>query len=363
MKPIVLNIRLSQYVCFAIALLLMAIVPIVHSNKLLGYELKKSDSTETQTLTEDADGNMIVNTTEIGNKIIGYNGPTPVEITISSGKIKKVKTLPNNETPEFWGAVINSDILESLDGMTLEEASHAEIDAVSGATYSSKAVAQNMHAGVEYALREGGKTSEKPAKVEKLSWKFFITLLIILAGAIIPFFLKSKGYRIVQLILNVVILGFWGGTYLSYSLMVSGLTNGFSRISLLPAVLMLIVAFIFPMFGRVNHYCSWICPYGSIQELAGKCLKYKLPISQKVGRALTVARQVLWFALMWLLWTGLWMDWMVYEPFAAFFFKDASVVTLSIAGAFLLLSFVVQRPYCRFVCPSGSLFKLSEGRE
>ena len=63
-------------------------------------------------------------------------------------------------------------------------------------------------------------------------------------------------------------------------------------------------------------------------------------------------------ALMICLWTGLWFDWVNYEPFSAFMVESASWVVIAIALAFALLSAIVMRPYCRFVCPMGSMFKI-----
>ena len=360
MKKLNLEFSLNRYVCLAVCLLLMVIIPISHSHKLIGYDIDKGDEEKVETISKAPDGTVTVNTTDIGKNIIGYGGPVPLEITIKDDKIQKIKPLPNKETPEFFGAVVNSDLLDSFEGMPLGQAVFPHVDAVSGATYSSRAVIDNVKAAAKYML--DNKIEEKSQPAVALDYKWYITLLIVLMGAVVPLFLKNKNYRFVQLVLNVIVLGFWGGTFISYSLMVSYLTNGITQVILIPAALMLVTAFIYPMFGKVNHYCTWICPYGSLQDLASKCFRKKLTIPAKVTKILTVFREVLWFALMWLLWTGLWFDWMGYEPFAAFFFKDASPVVLGIAGGFLLLSFFVQRPYCRFVCPTGSLFKFSEGR-
>lgn len=356
-----LEISLGQYVCFGICLLLMLVIPIGRSHRLLGIDLDKNEEKAVETVTTGADGTVVINTTEIGGKFIGYGGPTPVEITLKDGIITKVKALPNQETPEFFGAVRNSDLLDSYNGLTLPEAAEKRIDGVTGATYTSSAIINNMKAGVSYALAND--SSIVSTDNQTLGLKWYATLVIILCGAILPFVFKNKKYRYIQLALNVIILGFWGGTFVSYSIMVSALTNGLWRVVLIPVALMLITAFIYPMFGKINHYCSWICPYGSLQELAGKCCKWKLTVSARMAKGLTIFRQVLWFGLMWLLWTGLWFDWMGYEPFAAFFFNDASWVVLAIAATFIVLSLFVQRPYCRFVCPTGSLFKFSEGRK
>ena len=353
--------RIKQYAGFIVCIMIMLVVPIWKDHRIFGIDLghqEEEDKVETIVSTDEG---VIINTTEIGKDIIGYGGPTPVEITISDGVITKIKALPNRETPEFYGAVRNSDLLETLDGKTIAEAMATPIHGVSGATYSSNAIIANIHAGIEYAAKHENVVVNVEKEGDRLPLKFYITIVIIVAAGIIPFFIKDKRYRTLQLILNVVLLGFWGGTFISYSLMTSYAANGITQVALIPTGLMLIAAFIYPFLGRRDYYCSWMCPYGSLQELAGKCIKFKIKMSPKLIKGLTYFREALWFVLMWLLWTGLWFDWMGLEPFAAFFFKDAGVVTLSIAGAFILLSFFVQRPYCRFVCPTGSLFKYAEG--
>ena len=363
MRKLNLQLNINQYVCFGLCLLLMAVIPLANSKKIFSVEVNDSkDGEEIATMTEEADGTIIVNTTDIGKDIMGYGGATPVEIRIKDGRITGITTLPNRETPEFFGAVRNSDLIDSFKGKTLQEASEEKVDAVSGATFSSAAIINNIRAGVDYALDPENRPVAKAPENQPLGLKFYVTLFIIVCGALIPIWVKNRNYRTLQLILNVVILGLWGGTFISYSLMVSYLTNGITQTVLIPVVLMLVTAFIYPMFGRTDHYCNWICPYGAAQELIGKIPVRKLKISASAIKYLNIFRQVLWFGLMWLLWTGLWFDWMGYEPFAAFFFKDASATVLGIAGGFLIISLFVSRPYCRFVCPTGSLFKFSEGR-
>ena len=59
-----------------------------------------------------------------------------------------------------------------------------------------------------------------------------------------------------------------------------------------------------------------------------------------------------------LLLTGVWSQWMNYELFVAFVFNSAPWIIPLVTIVFVLLSFFVPRPYCRFVCPMGSPFKL-----
>ena len=56
---------------------------------------------------------------------------------------------------------------------------------------------------------------------------------------------------------------------------------------------------------------------------------------------------------------GVWSQWMDYELFVAFIFKSAAWVIILIAVVFILLSFFVPRPYCRFVCSNGKSIKVA----
>ncbi|MCI7310122.1 MAG: 4Fe-4S binding protein, partial [Prevotella sp.] len=42
----------------------------------------------------------------------------------------------------------------------------------------------------------------------------------------------------------------------------------------------------------------------------------------------------------------------------AFVFQAAGWVVLVFAALFMVLAIFVPRPYCRFVCPTGTLFKM-----
>lgn len=89
------------------------------------------------------------NTTSLASDVEGFNGTTPVEISVVKGKITRIKLLPNQETPSFLQLVIDSGLLKALDGKTVEEASKVKLDAVSGATYSSTAIIENIHRGLD----------------------------------------------------------------------------------------------------------------------------------------------------------------------------------------------------------------------
>lgn len=97
---------------------------------------------------------FVVNTEELGKEVMGYAGTTPLEIHVKDGRIEKIVALPNAETPGFFQRVLDSPLFSSLTGKTIEEASEVQLDAVSGATWSSKAVIENIRLGLKEAGRK-----------------------------------------------------------------------------------------------------------------------------------------------------------------------------------------------------------------
>lgn len=91
---------------------------------------------------------LVINTTEIGKDIRGFNGPTPLEIVLVDGIVAEIKPLPNQETPGFFQRVTESGLLKAAVGKTAHEAAIHHYDAVTGATFSSRAVIDNIRAGL-----------------------------------------------------------------------------------------------------------------------------------------------------------------------------------------------------------------------
>ena len=97
---------------------------------------------------------LVVNTAELCKDVIGYDGPTPLKITVVDGVVASVEALPNTETPRFFEHVLASGLLESVIGKNPAEAADMKLDAVSGATYSSQAVIENLRTGLKEAARK-----------------------------------------------------------------------------------------------------------------------------------------------------------------------------------------------------------------
>ena len=95
------------------------------------------------------DGMYVVNTTTLGKNITGYVSNTPVKIYIKKNKVVKVEALKNQETPKYF-AKVKKGILDKWNGLKVNDAQKLKVDGITGATFSSEAVIQNVQAGLEY---------------------------------------------------------------------------------------------------------------------------------------------------------------------------------------------------------------------
>ena len=390
----------ARLLSLVVVVLILAAAAILRDGRILGHDLREAHEAKAlknDTLEVTPDGAFVVNTKPLAKDVQGYGGPVPLKIHIKDGRVVAVEAEPNAESPDFFNRA--KELLNHWHGKSVDEALAEEVDAVSGATFSSKAIIANMQRGLAYAKQHGqwsvdgsvgalgtsappivgGEdgsvgalgTSAPPivgsggnsVGALETSAPPIVALVVVLLGAVVPLFYNNRRLHLVQLAVNVVVLGLWTGTFVSYTLFMRIFAGGvsLSAIGALAApLLMLIVALIYPLAGRSGHYCANICPFGSAQELAGKLSRRKLRITPRVLKLLSVLRNLLWGVLMALLLTGTCTAWIDYELFTAFLYSSASVWVTVLAALFLVLSVWVPRPYCRFVCPTGALIKSVE---
>lgn len=358
---------------------MLSIAAMNRDNKLFGYDFGEADkqsaavAANNDTLSVQPDGSFIINTKPLAKDVQGYGGPVPLRIHVSKdGVVAAIEAEPNAETPDFFNQA--KLLLTRWQGKTVDGAMAEtdKVDAVSGATFSSNAIIANMQRGLAYANRHtaqskaatdaSGAILEGSGSSSASGWTIggIAALIVALLGAIVPLFYKSRRWHTVQLVLNVVVLGLWTGTFVSFTLLMRLFSGGLSLAALATLaapLLMVVVALFYPLAGKPGHYCAHVCPFGSAQELAGKLTRRKLRVPVRLNKALNMFRTVLWAVLMVLLLTGTWAAWIDYELFTAFLYSSASVWVVVLAVLFLVLSVWVPRPYCRYVCPTGTLLR------
>lgn len=79
------------------------------------------------------------------DNVKGFNGPTPILIIMDAeDRIQNVVLLDNQETPFYAQRVADGGLYSAWNGLTAEEALRKEVDAVSGATYTSNGVKNSL---------------------------------------------------------------------------------------------------------------------------------------------------------------------------------------------------------------------------
>ena len=344
------------------------------------------------------DGNIIgtvMNTSPYSDEIYGYNSVTPLNIYLDScDKIVDVEMCENRESRGFVNKVINSGFLDSWDGLTIEEAAKHHVDAVSGSTFSSTAMAQSLQTRMSLL-------SQQKARLYSWDWNLFIRqvcVLIVTILATICFFMpKPKKFknseswglgdlvtlRRISLLLSIAILGFWTNSLLSLSLFCNWLTNGVSLAIQLPILIIAILSIILPLVTKKAFYCQYLCPFGAAQEFAGlikskdkslkakdkglkakdkslkskdKSLKFSL-IKADVYKVFSVIRKVILLSLLIIFALGVGLDLSVVEPFPIFNYQSIGFGVAIFATVILILSIFIKKPWCNYLCPTGTLLE------
>lgn len=106
--------------------------------------------TKKKTTAKKANSTQVIYTGDIASKVIGYNGTTPLNITVKNGVIESIEVLPNQESPAYLKRA-KDKVLPQYIGKTVAEAKKLNADIATGATYTSKAIIQNIQMGLDKA--------------------------------------------------------------------------------------------------------------------------------------------------------------------------------------------------------------------
>lgn len=295
---------------------------------------------------------------------IVFNGETGYQSTIIistlvdlDGNIINAKTYSHDETPAFYKRLIDQKFFEQFEAKSISEGFEIDtnIDAITRSTISSNAATKAINDGVTFVG-----DNYVAVKVTNLYdgikfGKTEIAIIIMLLLVIFAHYTKNKKLRTLVLIYSVVILGFKFSMFISYSLFFSIITGKWPSFA---EDLKRYILF-FGSLGLIlttgkNLYCSYICPFGAIQELEYKFAKLRFfKISPKVRKVLSVIPGFLaYFALVLALSTKQ-IGSLSYEPFSLLFGGIGVDVQWILLPVILFMSLIVMRFYCNFGCPVG----------
>jgi electron transport complex protein RnfG len=136
------------------SIIIAAIVLLVAGTASLDARTKKSANKKASTT-------QVIYTGDIAKKVIGYNGPTPLNITVKNGVIESIEVLDNQESPGYLKRA-KDKVLPQYIGKTVAEAKKLKPDIATGATYTSEALIKNIQMGLDQA-----KSSSKAATTKK----------------------------------------------------------------------------------------------------------------------------------------------------------------------------------------------------
>ena len=97
---------------------------------------------------KDAEGNLlgtVLFSMPYSASVNGYNGTTPLLITLDAeNHITNVVLRDHHETPRYAQRVEENGLYQSWNGLSVDEALAKDVDAVSGATYTSTGVKNTL---------------------------------------------------------------------------------------------------------------------------------------------------------------------------------------------------------------------------
>src|SRR6185436_11586254 len=178
----------------------------------------------------------------------------------------------------------------------------------------------------------------------------------VIAGALVMSFTALRGRRWIRLAWQLVLVGYVGlvnHDLLSLALFGGWAANGLALKAAPGLVLLGVAALLVPWTTRRQLYCHQICPHGAAQQLL--LLRRRWAPPAKLAQTMEyIPGILLGFALLTLL-LGWRFNLAALEPFDAWVWRAAGVVTLVIAAVGLMASMFIPQAYCRFGCPTGAL--------
>ena len=145
-------------------LIIAAIMLLVAGTASLDARTKKSAKSRKAT----ASTTQVIYTGDIANKVIGYNGTTPLNITVKNGVIENIEVLQNQESPGYLKRA-KDKVLPQYIGKTVAEAKKLKPDIATGATYTSEALIKNIQMGLDQVKSSSSKkaTTKKKSSAKK----------------------------------------------------------------------------------------------------------------------------------------------------------------------------------------------------
>ena len=306
---------------------------------------------------------FIFSSADLAPNVQGFGGKINIAIhTDAAGNLLDFHIVRSNETPSYLDMLTNW--LPSLkDHALFSPKPFANVDAVTGATVSSKAVLESLaRSGSAFAAQILGQNSQQKTTTTAhglldsqgvyLVFAFLITLLVIYRGG-----LRT---RLFVLGFNIIL----GGIFLNAQFSTEQIASLLSLavpLSISTGVFILTVGA--PLLAIVfgNIYCGYLCPFGALQEFIGYVLPARLrPIlSREQMQKGRFVKFVILFVLVAAFFLSRNHNTLAIDPLIRVFsFRHFDEFLLLIAAVAIIGSFFYSRFWCRYLCPAGAFLSL-----
>lgn len=291
----------------------------------------------------------------------GYGGPLSIAVIAdTSGTIKEVELINNYESASFLAKLSNEKYYDQFPGKELNNRFiiKEDVDAVSGATVSSVAIANAVRAA-SFTIAEHNLKIETPhiETTFRFSPKEGIALFLFVLG-IVTVFLRKKKLRYFSLFLGLIFLGFLFNASLSITHIGRIILGYFPDINthFIWWILMAGTFTIIIGWGR-NVYCSTLCPFYATQVLLNKVSGINLKLPPTLSKVLIKTPNVLLWLSLALIFLSSNPTIASYEPFAMLFSLEGVGIQWYILPASLIGALFFSNFFCRFFCPVGATFR------
>jgi hypothetical protein len=276
----------------------------------------------------------------------------------SAGIIRDMKIARHRETPSFLELTEKNGLRRNLIGKSYEDPFilGEDVDVVSGATYSARAIVRCAQLGSTLVARDQLKQEVLETEGPDLEIGIpEIALLVLFALALLGIYKSTKHkktIRWVTMLGGLVVLGFWFAVPLTLSKLNTFLLGYFPDWHTQLYWYLLLGGFVLSIvLTRKNVYCHWICPLGGLQECLGAMGGAKPRFSKRFNGIMKwVQRGVALLAILLALYFRNPVK-LNYEIFGVALSLTGASYLFVMTGIFIMASAFVRRPWCTYLCP------------
>jgi len=303
---------------------------------------------------------IYIESTGIVKHIKGYAGKIDVGVFVDEkGNIIQVNHIASRETKSYLANIKKAGFYNEFKNISLTKGTQ-EVDAISGATITSKAIAKTVSSLLEkstpnpisnYVEINKLNTFNLSAKLDKTWILHSIILFLMFLFSFQKWKKKTKKSVTILSLLSIIYIGFFlnnSFTYITFihpfvGTSVSSLVGLYALFVLLGAI-----------WGK-NLYCKYICPFGNIQRIIIKINPLKSSrkffLSNKWIKRTRTSFSII-------LITGVLLgvrNWRNFELFPDLFGLSTITIWTLISFITILTTLIYPMLWCRLLCPTGSI--------